>query len=77
MTLEKLADIVERKIPTSRCEVVQASMQIIVTFTNRPGVSIALLTPAYQNAMRDNKLDLYDLNILLESLRKVANPSYR
>ena len=77
MTLEKLADIVERKIPTARCEVVQAAMQIIVTFTNRPEVSIALLTLAYQKALRDNKLDLYDLNILLESLRKVATPSYR
>ena len=77
MTLEKLADIVERKIPTAQCEVIQAAMQIIVTFTTRPGVSIALLTPAYQKALRDNKLDLYDLNILLESLRKVATPSYR
>ena len=47
MTLEKLADIVERKIPTAQCEVIQAAMQIIVTFTTRPGVSIALLTPAY------------------------------
>ena len=77
MTLEKLADIVERKISTAQCEVVHEAMQIIVTFTNRPEVSIALLTPAYQSAMRDNKLDLYDLNILLESLRKVATPSYR
>ena len=77
MTLEKLADIVERKIPTAQCEVVHEAMQIIVTFTNRPEVSIALLTPAYQKALRDDQLDLYDMNILLESLRKVANPSYR
>ena len=77
MTLEKLANIVERKIPTARCEVVQAAMQIIVTFTNRPEVSIALLTPVYQKAIRDDKLELFDLNILLESLHKVANPSYR
>ena len=77
MTLEKLADVVERKIHTAQCEVIQAAMQIIVTFTNRPEVSIALLTPAYQKALCDDKLDLYDLNILLESLRKVANPSYR
>lgn len=48
MDLETLVQIVEEQIPTARVTCVTGANQIVATFSNRPDVEVAFLTPYFQ-----------------------------
>ena len=69
MDLETLARIVEERVPTTRTVCVPEANQIIVSFTNRPDVEVALLTPYYQGAIKRNQLSGQDISELVSSVK--------
>ncbi len=73
MDLETLAKIVEEQVPTARATCVPEANQIVVTFTNRPDVEVALLTPWYQNRAKNHTLDVSDVLELVMSIRPFAS----
>ena len=56
--LENLCRKVEAAEPTARTRAVPEQNQIIVTFTNRPDVEVALLTPWDQMQIKRGWMDL-------------------
>lgn len=74
MDLETLASIVEERIPTAKTTCMPRYNQIVVTFTNRPDVEIALITPWLQKSIQGGKLDSDDLLYLIQSVRCLALP---
>lgn len=72
MDFEKLTRIVEERVPTARATYVPEAKQIVVTFTNRPGVEISLLTPWHQNNLNRGDMSYDDLEELLHSVRTLA-----
>jgi hypothetical protein len=73
MTLTALASNIEKAVPGSRCQVLEAQGQIIVRFTNRPDVELTLLTSWEQRQLRDGFIDADLYSELLFSLRRIAN----
>lgn len=71
--INSLCERVEAAVPTAKAIAVPEIHQVIVTFTNRPEVEIALLTPYQQNTVRQGYIDDDDLPELLFSLRKISN----
>ncbi|MBR6164436.1 MAG: hypothetical protein IKQ45_00740 [Clostridia bacterium] len=73
MTLTTLANNIEKAVPESRCQVLEAQGQIIVRFTNRPDVELTLLTSWEQRQLQDGFIDADLYSELLFSLRRIAN----
>ena len=74
MDLKTLARGVEERVPTVRTICVPESNQIVVTFTNRPDIEVALLTPYYQRKVVNGDLRFIDLEELLNSLQSILEP---
>ena len=72
MDLETLAKIVEEKVPTARAACIPQANQIVVTFTNRPDVEVALLTPWLQRKLKGNSLDSDELFSLLSEVKRIG-----
>lgn len=72
ISLESLCRKVEIAEPTAKAIPIPESNQIIVTFSNRPGVEIALLTPWQQKLRTEGKMELVDILDLTTSVRKIA-----
>ncbi len=73
MDLESLAKIVEERVPTARATCVHEANQIVVTFTNRPDVEVALLTPWFQMKLKSRSLTLDEVDDVLITLKKLSN----
>ncbi len=72
ITLDSICKKVEAAVPTAKATSVADLDQVIVTFSNRPEVEIALLTPWYQKKVREGTLELADLIDLILSIRRIA-----
>ena len=73
MNLETLSEKVKQAIPTATTRIYPQQNQIIVGFTNRPDVEIALLTPYLQMKLRNETIQNDDLSEMLFSLRRISN----
>lgn len=71
--LETLAKIVEERIPTAKTTCVPKVNQIVVVFTNRPDVEVALLTPWLQRKVLEGSVTNDELFNLLWDLNSIAN----
>ena len=71
--LETLCRKVEAAEPNVRAKAVPEQNQIIVNFTNRPDVEIALLTPWYQKQIKQGSFLKEDLTALLISIKRIAH----
>ena len=67
--LETLCRKVEAAEPNAKAKAVPEQNQIIVTFTNRPDVEIALLTPWYQMQIRRGWMENEEIVELLLSIK--------
>ena len=76
LDLETLAKIVEERVPTARATCVPEANQIVVTFTNRPDVEVALLTPWMQRGLVNGTLVYQDITELIQSLQSIQTPSF-
>lgn len=74
MDLQTLCEKVQRAVPTARATAIPEMNQVIVTFTNRPDVEVALLTPNLQMQLRKGGLDEESFSALLFSVRRVSIP---
>lgn len=72
MNLETLARIVEERVPTAKATCEPEANQIVVTFTGRPDVEVALLTPWLQNKLKRNDLDSEDLFRLISDIQGIG-----
>ena len=70
--LETLCRKVEAAEPNARAKAVPEQNQIIVTFTNRPDVEIALLTPWYQMQIKKGWMESDDMAELLCMIERIA-----
>lgn len=73
MTLSDLCMRLETEIPTARAKMVIEMSQIIVSFTSRPDVEVALLTPYFQTKAKKLCLESDDVEDLIMSVRRIAN----
>lgn len=73
MTILELSQTIEKLIPTTKATPVPEANQIIVSFDNRSGIEVSLLTPYMQNYLYRGQLDRADLAELLLSIRRIAN----
>lgn len=73
MDLDTLCGKVEATALTAHAFPIVETNQIIVTFTNRPDIEIALLTPYAQQQLAAGRLDYELLADMLKSIRSVAN----
>lgn len=73
MDLETLAKIVEEQVPTTKTNIFPEANQIVVTFTNRPGVEVALLTPWLQKKVLEKNVTHEELFSLIEELNSIAS----
>lgn len=71
MTLAALAKIVEERISTARATCMPEAQQIVVTFTSRVDLEVALLTPYYQRKVATGDFSFIDLEDLLNSLKPI------
>ena len=72
MDLETLCRRVEATVPTARATAIPEANQIVVTFTNRPDVEVALLTPYYQAKLSKGIIESDDLIALLLELKRIS-----
>ena len=72
MDLETLAKVVEEKVPTARAACIPQANQIVVTFTNRPDVEVALLTPWLHRTLKGKSLDSDELLSLLLEVKRIG-----
>lgn len=73
MNIKQIAELIEYGNPRARCEICAEMSQIIVRFTNRPGVEIAALSPYYQNALRSGKLSVSEIAPLLFEIKEISS----
>lgn len=73
ITMSQLCAMLEVAAPTARATPATNQAQVIVTFTNRPDVEIALLTPWQQRELRTGTLDADTITELIFTIRKLAN----
>ena len=73
MDIQVLCEKVESNIPTATTYAVPDRNQILVTFSNRPDVQIALLTPYYQGKLCKGEMSDSDVLELLLSVKRIAN----
>ena len=71
--LETLSEKVKQAVPSATTRIYLEANQIIVGFTNRPDVEIALLTPYDQMQIKKCQMDETHLIELLMSVRRIAN----
>lgn len=71
-TLEEIAEKVEATVATAKAICVPEMNQIIVTFINRPGIEVALLSPWYQMSIKNKRLSTDDITDLIMSLEAIA-----
>lgn len=76
MDIESLCRKVEATVSTARTFPIAETNQIIITFTNRPDIEIALLTPYAQQQLAAGRLDYELLADMLKSIRSVANVTW-
>ena len=72
MDLETLCRRVEAAVPTARATAIPEATQIVVTFTNRPDVEVALLTPYLQAQIKKQQMHDEDMFALITSLVSIA-----
>lgn len=73
MTLSDLCRRLETEVPTTRAKVLIEMNQVIVSFTSRPDVEVALLTPYYQAKAKNSHLESHDVEELITSVRRIAD----
>ena len=72
ISLEEIAEHVEATVEAAKALSVPEMNQIIVTFTNRPGIEIALLPPWHQMRIKTGRLSADDITDLIASLKAIA-----
>lgn len=72
MDLETLARIVEEQVSTARATCVPKANQIVVAFTNRPDVELALLTPWLQKMVSCGEIEPDELQHLISELVEIG-----
>lgn len=72
MDLETLARIVEERVPTAKAICFPEANQIVVTFTQRPDIEVALLTPWFQKQIKKGDLELPELREIIESVMRLV-----
>lgn len=70
--LQTLCEKVEHAVPTARTTVVPEMHQVIVRFTNRPDVEVALLTPYLQHQVAKGHIDFEDYSNLILSICRIG-----
>lgn len=73
INLKTLEEKVKQTVPTATTAICLEQDQIIVGFTNRQDVEIALLTPYAQAQLRKGFIEDDYLNELLRSVKNIAN----
>lgn len=76
MDLETLAKIVEERVPTARPTCIPEANQIVITFTNRPNIEMALLTPYFQSLLVRGHLGTEDVFDIVNSIVPIAQNEY-
>ena len=71
--LEKIAAAVEKAEPVAHCQIDKWTCQIVVSFENRPGTEIALLTPYAQGQVKKGRLDADLYSEMVFSVKQIAN----
>lgn len=73
--IEKLSQILTKKVPSVRCIVSPLGDQIAVEFKNRNDLVIHLLTPYYQNKLKNGGIPEDDIPVLIDDVKKLAEKS--
>ena len=73
MDLKTICQKVEATALTAKATAYPEQNQVVVTFTNRPDVQIALLTHYLQRQLENGRVGYDDLADLLKSVRCIAN----
>lgn len=73
MDLKTLAGIVEKHIPKARCVCVPGENQLVVSFSDRTDVEVALLTPYLQSMIKQGSIESEDLFDIIQSVRSIAD----
>ena len=72
VTIEEICQMVSENISAVRCTVSPFGDQIAVEFDNRPGVVIHLLTPYYQNKLKNGGIPEEDIPLLIDDVKRLA-----
>lgn len=72
VTIEEICQMVSENISAVRCTVSPFGDQIAVEFDNRPGVVIHLLTPYYQNKLKNGGIPEADIPLLIDEVKRLA-----
>lgn len=72
VTIEEICQMVSENISAVRCTVSPFGDQIAVEFDNRPGVVIHLLTPYYQNKLKNGGIPIEDIPPLIDEVKRLA-----
>lgn len=68
----EICDLVEKKVPGTRCIVSPYGNQIAVLFDNQPDKVIHLLSPYYQMRLKKGLINEEDLDLLINDVRRIA-----
>ena len=71
--LEMLCNQLKQSVPTVITKAYPEYNQIIVGFSNRPDVEIALLTPYFQRKAKMGNLNNSDIDELIASVRRISD----
>ena len=72
VTIGEICQMVSENVSAVRCTVSPSGDQIAVEFNNRPDVVIHLLTPYYQNKLKNGGIPEEDIPPLIDEVRKLA-----
>lgn len=72
VTIEEICQMVSENISAVRCTVSPSGDQITVEFDNRPGIVIHLLTPYYQNKLKNGGIPEEDIPPLIDEVKRMA-----
>ena len=75
VTTDELCQMLTEEVPTVRCTVSPSGDQIAVEFKNRNDLVIHLLTPYYQNKLKNGEIPEDDIPVLIDDVKKLAEKS--
>ena len=72
VTIEEICQMVSENISAVRCTVSPFGDQIAIKYDIRPGVVIHLLTPYYQNKLKNGGIPEEDIPPLIDEVKRMS-----
>lgn len=72
ISVAEICDLVEKKVPGTKCIVSPYGDQIAVLFDNQPDKVIHLLSPYYQMRLKKGLIEEEDLELLIRDVRRIV-----